>query len=236
MKLIPLGNLKALASCAGLAAALLGGLAPDAAAQEQQTALERFLSPRAYGRENAPNNVQLMLTVGNLENERLFQTLYPKLQPAVEAGKVRLDLHLWGHASRGFPVFLVAQCLEPAVMPRFLYEVFALDLQTPFDTPADAHAAAVNFALRDPALKPASMSPQDYDKLLGWCLSQRRAALINVENSRHNFIYTHNLEHSGVTGTVAIVNKQVIDGDVTPEAIFSLLNDVEMPVEKGVTP
>lgn len=216
-----------------LGAVLLSGLAsaaePEAAPTHQTVAtpsLEEFLAPHSYGSDRAPNRIEWPIIVGDAENDRLFLDLYPKLQPLAAEGKVRIEMTLWGHASRGFPIFLIAQCMPPAVMPRFLYEVFAADQQTPAASPEEAQALAVKVALEDTALKPASMDVQSFDRLLGWCLSQRRAGIVYTESSRHNFIYNHNLERSGVFGTVAIVNRQVIDGQVTSDAVISLLKDV----------
>lgn len=201
--------------------------APAPAAQTVATpSLEEFLSPRIYGSDKAENTIRWPISVGNAENERLFLDLYPKLQPLAAEGKVRIEMILWGHISRGFPLFLIAQCMPPSIMPRFLYAAFTADQQTPVASPEEAQALGVKIALEDPALKPASMDVQSFDRLLGWCLSQRRAGIVYTESSRHNFIYDYNLERSGVFGTGAVVNRQVIDGQVTSDAVFSLLKDV----------
>jgi hypothetical protein len=184
-----------------------------------------LFSPRVYGNANAPNNVVLMIAPGNDSDEKFYITVYPLLTPLVNAGKVRLEIKLWGHQQGNLPYFLVAQCLDPNAMPLYLYNLFINGEAVRYSAATDVEAYAVQQALQDPQFLMPGLSKDQFRQRLNWCLSKRREGMIYSETSRHGSIYNWGLRDSGVWNTAAVVNQKVFDGEVDPQDIIKSLQE-----------
>ena len=184
---------------------------------------DEIFSPRIYGTKSATDNVVLMISPGNDQDEKLFLDLYPRLQPLVAKGDVRLEIKLWGHIQGGLPYFLVAQCLEPNVMPLYLYEVFRAGPEARYNSPLDLESLSVMQALGDPQLTPDGLTGDEFHRRLNWCLSKRQSGMIYSETSRFNSIYNWALKNSGVYNTAAVVNQKIFDGNVEADAVMNAL-------------
>lgn len=208
----------------------LAATPPYAAESANQSAhiypqTDEIFSPRIYGKASAGTNVILMISPANHQDEELWVNLYPQLQPLVAAGKIKLEIKLWGHMQLGLPIYLVAQCLDPSTMPLYLYEMFGKGMNARFTAPTDLEEYALEQALQDPQLRTPGLTEDEFHRRLAWCLSKRNEGMIYSEDSRFNNIYDWKLKDSGVLAPAVVVNQTVFDGTAVAESVMDEIRE-----------
>lgn len=191
--------------------------APAMAATEDYALIypspDQLFGPRLYGKGDPPNKVTLLVAGAFRLDEHAYLGLYQPLMNLVYAGNVLLDLKIVGHNQVSFPIYLAAQCVAPVGMPKFLHDVFTRSEKLFYESTTDIDTALLQVAQRDPIFRPQGLTPEQFDRRMRWCLSQRERGIVEEETRRFQAIYDYKLTNmGGVLAPAIVVNDKVREG------------------------
>ncbi len=216
--------------CIVLAGALA---APASAAEAEKIDLiypraETLFWPHVYGKPDAPNAVAMIVSPGFTMDSAFFTTLYPKLLPLINEGRVKLELGLIVHDQIGAPIYLATQCVAPTYIPNYLYAVFSKGNFFLSKGDTDIEEQLTNLALSAPEYIPAGLSEDQFQRRMRWCFDHRREGIRYSEAYRFGAMDKWKLEKgAGILFPAAIVNGVVFSmdafGQIPADAVMGAL-------------